>query len=140
MALWLVLLLLLLSWAVDIIDGGSSSDPSLKSFTAEFHSFPLHSNPIQSILFTPETSGPITNTTDRIITQATWTRVLPADQFAQSASLHFRAAYKLFALQRVREVALVQALNVSVAVENHFHLSGHINNNNNRAISDLYYL
>lgn len=72
-----------------------------------------------SIILAPEPRGPITDSSDGIVAQAPRTRVLPADQ---AARLHLGATDKLLALQRMGEVALVQALDIAVAMQNHFHL------------------
>lgn len=65
------------------------------------------------VIFAPQTGGPVADASHRVVAQAAWTRVLPADE---SADLHFRAANELLALQRMGEIALVQALDVSVAM------------------------
>lgn len=88
----------------------------------------------QSVLFASQASGPIANSADRIIAESARTCVLPANQ---SVGLHFCTAYKLFALQRMRKVALVKALDVAVAMQNHFHLNEREAAGEGRAIRDL---
>lgn len=68
------------------------------------------------LLFAAESSGPIADAADGVEGQLSRTRVLPAQKLR---ALHLGARDELLAREGVREVALVQALDVAVGVDLH---------------------
>lgn len=71
----------------------------------------------KGLLFAAESGGPVANTSDRIVGQFVWTGVLGPDH---QTVHHFRAGDEFSAGIRVREIALIEASNGTLAREKEF--------------------
>lgn len=79
-------------------------------------------------LFATQSSAPVADAADRIITQTLGTRIFPTDD---ASNFHFGAGYEFSARQWVREIALIQTFNYASIVQYDLYLPNSNGNEKN---------